>query len=61
MYTGLNCFVLFVETFYGCYRNGLDGGKDMRSFADLHFVLRGMLFFMSMAVCYRKSIHDVPQ
>ena len=35
----------FVEKFYGCYRNGLDGGKDMRSFAGLSFVLRVMLFF----------------
>ena len=34
---------IFVEKFYGCYRNGLDGGKDMRSFAGLSFVLRGML------------------
>ena len=30
----------FVEKFYGCYRNGLDGGKDMRSFAGLYFVVR---------------------
>ena len=35
----------FVEKFYGCYRNGLDGGKDMRSFAGLYFVLRVILFF----------------
>ena len=33
----------FVEKFYGCYRNGLDGGKDMRSFAGLYFVLRMIL------------------
>ena len=38
----------FVEKFYSCYRNGLDGGKDMRSFAGLHFVLRGVLYFTSM-------------
>ena len=38
----------FVEKFYGCYRNGLDGGKDMRSFAGLYFVIRVMLFGTSM-------------
>ena len=43
----LNGLVLytFVEKFYGCYRNGLDGGKDMRSFAGVYFVLRMILFF----------------
>ena len=35
----------FVEKFYGCYRNGLDGGKDMRSFAALYFFLRMILVF----------------
>ena len=34
----------FVEKFYGCYRDGLDGGRDMRSFAGFHFVLRVILF-----------------
>ena len=34
----------FVEKFYGCYRNGLDGAKDMRSFAGLYFVTRFALF-----------------
>ena len=33
----------FVEKFYGCYRNGLDGGKDMRSFAGLYFAVRIVL------------------
>ena len=36
---------IFVEKFYGCYRNGLDGGRDMRSFASLYFILRVILFF----------------
>ena len=35
----------FVEKFYGCYRNGLDGGKDMRSFASLYFILRVTIYF----------------
>ena len=30
----------FVERFHGSYRNGLDGGRDMRSFSGLYFALR---------------------
>ena len=33
-------FHLFVEKFYTCYRDGLNGRKDMRSFASLYFFLR---------------------
>ena len=39
-----NVLNTFVEKFNGCYRNGLDGGKDMRSFAGLYFAVRLMLF-----------------
>ena len=31
--------ITFVEKFHGCYRDGLDGGKDMRSFSGLYFFL----------------------
>ncbi|MCG8624177.1 MAG: hypothetical protein MJE68_19560, partial [Proteobacteria bacterium] len=31
----------FVEKFYGCYRNG---GRDMRSFAGLYFIVRPLVF-----------------
>ena len=34
----------FTERFYGCYRNGLDGGRDMRSFAGFYFLLRFLPF-----------------
>ena len=30
----------FVEKFHSCYQNGLDGGKDMRSFSGLFLLLR---------------------
>ena len=38
----INCIALntFIEKLYGCYRNGLDGGRDMRRFASLYFFLR---------------------
>ena len=33
----------FVEKFHHCYRDGLDGGRDMRSFSGLYFILRGVV------------------
>jgi hypothetical protein len=39
----------FVEKFYGCYRNGLDGGRDMRSFAGLYFIVRPLPFLAGSA------------
>ena len=34
----------FVEKFYSCYRDGLDGGRDMRSFASLYLFIRILCF-----------------
>ena len=31
---------IFVEKYYSCYRDGTDGGKDMRSLASMYFILR---------------------
>ena len=31
---------IFIEKILGCYRNGLNGGRDMRSFSGLYFFLR---------------------
>ena len=41
----LNCvFVnIFVEKFYSCYKDGLHGSRDMRSFAGFYFLLQYML------------------
>ena len=48
---GLNRFVVntFVEKFHSCYRNGLDGDKDLRSFS-------GMYFFLIFATVLHNSI-----
>lgn len=42
----LNGFVMniFVDKLQGCYRDGLEEGRDMRSFSSLYFILR-------MAIC----------
>ena len=42
--TALN---IFVEKFYNCYRDGLDGGRDMRSFASLHLFTRMIAFVVA--------------
>ena len=36
---------IFVEKFHGCYRDGLDGGRDMRSFSGMYYV---MIIIMSL-------------
>ena len=35
---------LFIERFHGCYRDGLNGGRDMRSLSGLYFLLRFYIF-----------------
>ena len=30
---------IFVDKYHSCYKDGLDGGKDMRSFASVYFVI----------------------
>ena len=39
---------IFVEKFYSCYRDGLDGGRDMRSFVSMHFLLRVLGNYLSV-------------
>ena len=39
---------IFVEKFYSCYRDGLDGGRDMRSFASLNLFI--ILLYMLLSV-----------
>jgi hypothetical protein len=34
---------IFVEKFHGCYRDGLDGGRDMRSFSGLYYLMMILL------------------
>ena len=43
---------IFVEKFYDCYRDGLDGGGDMRALASLYFILRIFVYLISIAEKY---------
>ena len=38
---------IFVEKYYSCYRDGLDGGRDMRSFAGFYFLLRILVLLVA--------------
>ena len=35
---------IFVEKIHCCYRDGLDGAKDMRSFSGIYFLLRIIVY-----------------
>ena len=41
-------FYMFVNKFYRSCRNGLDGGRDMRSFICVHFALRVIVSYLSV-------------
>ena len=41
--TSLN---IFVEKYYSCYKDGTEGGKDMRSLASMYFILRWIAIFI---------------
>ena len=43
---------IFVEKFYDSYRDGLDGGRDMRGLASLYFILRIFVYLISIAERY---------
>ena len=42
----MGALTTFVEKFYSCYRDGLDGGQDMRSFASLYFIIIVVIYIM---------------
>ncbi len=40
----------FVEVFQGCYRDGVDGGYDLRFFAGLYLLFRGLIVVVLVGV-----------
>ena len=38
---------IFIDKVHSCYRNGLDGDRDMRSFSGLYFFLRAAVYLTS--------------
>ena len=47
----------FVEKFYGCCKDGSNGGRDMRCFSSLYFLLRPVVIFMYYARLYHLWNH----
>ena len=47
----------FTDKVYGCYRNGLDGGRDMRSVSGLYFLLRPAVYLLTMLPRLWKGIN----
>ena len=45
----------FLDKVHGCYRNGLDAGRDMRSFSGLYFFLQVVAYFTYLLSCAMRS------
>ena len=52
---------IFVEKFYSCYRDGLDGGRDMRSFASLYFIFRFIIILLTIITEPLLLVIDFPR
>ena len=55
-YTGFRCQTLhiFMDTFQGHYKNGTDGGRDLRFFSGIYLLIRGLVY-ASTALAYQIS------
>ena len=47
---------IFVEKYYSCYRDGTDGGKDMRSLASMYFILRVINILLFQMISLSSSL-----
>lgn len=41
---------IFVTTFHNCYKDGLDGGRDMRSLSGYYFLVRALILVIAALV-----------
>ena len=48
----------FIEKYHCCYRDGLDGAKDMRSFSGIYFLLRITLYISETISLEILNIHE---
>ena len=49
---------IFVEKLHSCYRNGLEGGRDLRSFSGLYFFLRMIVFLVGGLIYIFLKVND---
>ena len=47
---------IFVEKYYSCYRDGTEGGKDMRSLASMYFILRWIAISIFQLISFNTSL-----
>lgn len=50
----------FIERFHGCYKDGLNGSRDMRSFSGFYFLLRCLLPALAAIlhkILYKAHVH----
>ena len=47
---------IFVEKYYSCYRDGTEGGKDMRSLASMYFILRWIAISIFQLTSFNTSL-----
>ena len=42
---------ILIDKVHSCYRNGLEGGRDLRSFSGLYFFLRTAIYLVNVLSC----------
>ena len=47
---------IFVEKYYSCYRDGTEGGKDMRGSASMYFILRWIAISIFQLTSFNTSL-----
>ena len=50
--------MIFMEKFHSCYKDGLDGGKDMRSISALYFLLRLIFIYGEELIRFTLKLDD---
>ena len=48
---------MFLDKFYSCYKDGLDGGRDMRSFVSLYYFIYWLIFGLCVVEELFRPVH----
>lgn len=44
----MGAITMFLDKFYSCFRDGLDGGRDIRSFVSIYYLMYWITFILSL-------------
>ena len=50
---------MFVEKINGCYRDGLDGGRDMRSFSGFYLLVRMVMVLVGLLSYFLLNVNHI--